>query len=101
MFVLFGSSPYDRSASTPLTASSAPTASRPPRKLPVHVRTSPMVYGPRNPPRLARELINAMPAAAEVPLSISVVVAQNGPFIENAAIKVMLRKTTTAVVEVE
>jgi len=42
-----------------------------------------------------------MPAAAEAPLSISVVVAQNGPFIENAAIKVTLRKTTTAVVEVE
>ena len=42
-----------------------------------------------------------MPAAAEVSLNISVVVAQNGPFMENAAIKVTLRKTTSKVVEVE
>ena len=51
--------------------------------------------------QIGQELITAMPAAAEVSVSISVVVAQNGPFIENAPIKVTLRKTTFAVVEVE
>src|SRR4029077_17604276 len=41
----------------PLIASAAATTSSPPRNCPVELRTSPMMYGPKNPPRFPTELI--------------------------------------------
>src|SRR5215469_15741458 len=67
---------------TPLTARVAPTNKRPPRNSPVEVRTRPMAYEPKKPPRLPTELINAIPAAAPADVSRLVGIAQNGPIIE-------------------
>src|SRR2546429_4287160 len=44
-------------------------------------------------PRLPKELINAIPAAAAVPLKSAVDVAQNGPIMENADSSARLRNT--------
>src|ERR1700722_3538816 len=101
MRTLGRSRPNTSNAITPLNPSIAATASSQPRKLPVQLRTSPITYGPRKPPRLPNELIRAIPATAEVSLNSSVEVAQNGPNSEYADSKVMLRKTIIATVEVE
>src|SRR5437016_14661888 len=78
----------------------APAITKPPLKSPVALRTTPIMQGPKNPPRLPKELINAIPAAAAVPLNNAVDVAQNGPIMENADSSARLRNTIWGKVEV-
>src|SRR5271165_5599966 len=68
----------------PLTASTAPIDSKPPPKLPLGERRSPMMEEPKYPPRLAIELITAIAAPAVAPLIREVAIAQNGPAIDCA-----------------
>src|SRR6185312_8543799 len=53
---------------------------RPPEKVPVASFMSPIHHGPKNPPRLPIELIQAKPAASAVPLRNIGGMAKNGPF---------------------
>src|SRR5271166_859754 len=53
---------------------------RPPAKLSVRSFTTPTYQGPKNPPRLPIELIQAIEAAAAVPVRNIGGIAQNGPF---------------------
>jgi hypothetical protein len=52
-----------------------PAKAKPAYKLPVLCRIKPTMYGPTNPPRLAIDVIKAMPDAAETPV-------RNSPGIE-------------------
>ena len=61
------------------TNKESPATARPPYKLPVLSLIAPIAYGPTNPPRLAMELIKAMPEAAEYPVRNSLGIAQKGP----------------------
>jgi hypothetical protein len=56
-----------------------PAKTSPPRKLPVILLIAPIAYGPTNPPRFPRELINAIPAAAENPAKNSLGSDKKGP----------------------
>ena len=56
-----------------------PATARPPYKLPVLSLMAPIANGPTNPPRLAMEVINAMPEAAEYPVRNSLGIVQKGP----------------------
>src|ERR1700757_114499 len=78
----------------PLIASAAATTRSPPRNCPVEVRTSPMMYGPKNPPRFPTELMNAIPAAAVVADRSVVGIAQNGPIIEKTPTTATLTNAT-------
>src|SRR5579864_9378466 len=84
----------------PLMASAAATTSSPPRNCPVEVRTSPMMYGPKNPPRFPTELMNAIPAAAAVADRSEVGIAQNGPIIEKTPTTATLTNATAVAREV-
>src|SRR5438874_10855286 len=74
----------------PAKARNPAMISMPPRKPPPAFFLTPIMYGPKNPPRFPSEFIRAIPAAAAVPLNNDVAVAQNGPCIENVAIRARL-----------
>ena len=57
----------------------SPATARPPYKLPVLSLIAPIAYGPTNPPRLAMEVINAIPEAAEYPVRNSPGIVQKAP----------------------
>src|SRR5579864_6575136 len=61
------------------TNKETPATARPPYKLPVLSLIAPIAYGPISPPRLAMEVINAMPEAAEYPVRNSLGIVQKGP----------------------
>ena len=83
----------------PLRATVAAIASNPPLKPPFCDLNKPMMSGPKYPPRFARELIMAMPAAAESPAMLEVAIAQNGPTMDSAQASPTLRPVTTTMVE--
>src|SRR5215469_13137569 len=56
-----------------------PAEMSPPRKLPVVLMMVPMAWVPTKPPRFPKQLIKAIPAAAEYPVKNSLGSAQNGP----------------------
>src|SRR5579864_5201216 len=85
-------------ATAPLRASVAAIASNPPRKSPLALRKNPMISGPKYPPRFAKELITAIPAAAGRPAIREVAIAQKGPAMDSAqAIPSPMHATTIAV----
>ena len=81
----------------PLIATVNPIARSPPRN-PPRARKNPIMSGPKYPPRFAKELITAIPAAAERPAIREVAIAQKGPTIDSAqASPSPMHATTTAV----
>src|SRR5215831_807849 len=56
-----------------------PAEMSPPRKLPVVLMMAPMAWVPTKPPRFPKQLIKAIPAAAEYPVKNSLGSAQKGP----------------------
>jgi hypothetical protein len=56
-----------------------PTKTSPVLKLPVLSPIAPIAQGPTKPPRFPKQLIKAIPAAAEYPVKNSLGSAQNGP----------------------
>jgi hypothetical protein len=61
------------------TNKESPATARPPYKLPVLLLIAPIAEGPTKPLRLAMEVINAMPEAAEYPVRNSLGIVQKGP----------------------
>src|SRR5215471_5194595 len=61
------------------TNKESPATAKPPYKLPLLSLIAPIANGPANPPRLAMEVINAMPEAAEYPVRNSLGIVQKGP----------------------
>src|SRR5215472_10363986 len=61
------------------TNKESPATARPLYKLPVLSLIAPIADGPTNPLRLAMEVINAMPEAAEYPVRNSLGIVQKGP----------------------
>src|SRR5208337_2649652 len=68
-------------ATTAAIAANAASAYSPPAKLPLAWRAQPTTDGPKNPPRLPMELIQASPVAAAVPVSSIGGIAQKGPLV--------------------
>ena len=66
---------------TAAISANAASAKSPPAKLPVTSLTQPTMDGPKKPPRLPNELIQAMLAAAAMPVRNIGGIDQNGPLL--------------------
>ena len=74
MFAVFGRN----KTSVAATSMEIPANARPPYSVPLFWVINPTTYGPTNPPRFPKELIKAMPLAADNPVKNSLGIAQKG-----------------------